>query len=216
LSASPRFPFRIACGDFIFAKKNEQFMKKLLFICFVLVSSQGFSQGIFKRLSFGLKAGANYSNYTNADFATEGIVGFHAGGLLNFRITDNFSIQEEFLFSSQGAKVKDDLFGKENVNVYYMTVPFLLKFKTNSGFYIEAGPQVGMRLKEDVGNTTMGDFAKKLDLAAAGGIGFQTKGGFGIGARYIAGLSKVGDFNISNVKTDFRTNVIQASIFYIF
>jgi hypothetical protein len=191
-------------------------MKKLLFICFVLVSTQSFSQGFMNRISFGLKAGANYSNYTNADFATEGLVGFHAGGLVNFRITDNLSIQEEFLFSSQGAKVKNDLFGKENVNVSYITVPFLLKYRTNIGLYIEAGPQVGMRAKEDVGNTSMGDFAKKLDLAAAAGIGYQTKGGFGFGVRYVAGLSKVGNFNISNVKTDFRTSVAQASIFYIF
>ena len=191
-------------------------MKKLLFICFVLASTQSFSQGIFKRLTFGLKAGGNYSNYTNADFATEGIVGFHAGGLVNFRFTDNLSIQEEFLFSSQGAKMKNDLFGKDNVNVYYMTVPFLLKYKSKMGLYIEAGPQVGMVMKDDLKGSSFGDFAKKLDLAAAGGIGYQSKIGLGFGVRYIAGLSKVGDFNISNVKTDFRTNVAQASIFYIF
>jgi len=182
----------------------------------VLASTNCFSQGLLKRLSFGLKAGANYSNYTNAGFETEALMGFHAGALVNFRITDHFSIQEEFLFSSQGAKMKNDLFGKENLNVYYLTVPFLLKYKTDFGLYIEAGPQTGLRLKEDTRGATFGNFAKRLDLAAAGGIGFQTKSGFGIGARYIAGLSKVGDFDISNVKTDFKTNVIQAGIFYIF
>jgi len=195
-------------------------MKKLLFICFVLVSTQSFSQGFIKgitsRLSFGLKAGGNYSNYTNADFATDGLVGFHAGGLVNFRITDNFSIQEEFLFSTQGAKMKNDVFGKENVNVSYMTVPFLLKYRTNIGLYFEAGSQFGLRVNEDVGNKSTGDFAKKMDLAAAAGLGYQSKSGFGFGVRYVAGLSKVGDFNISNVKTDFKTSVAQASIFYIF
>jgi hypothetical protein len=200
--------------------KLKFIMKKLLLICFVLSSVNCFSQDSFvgrltKRLSFGLKAGANYSDYTHADFATDALVGWHAGGLVNFRITDNLSIQEEFLFSTQGAKVKNDLFGKENINVYYVTVPFLIKYRTNFGLYFEAGPQTGMRVNND--NTgSWGDFAKRLDLAAAGGLGFQTKGGFGIGARYIAGLSKVGDFNITNVKTDFRTNVIQASVFYIF
>lgn len=84
------------------------------------------------------------------------------------------------------------------------------------GLYIEAGPQVGLRAKEDVGNVSSGDFAKKTDLAFAGGVGYQAKSGLGFGVRYIAGISKVGDFNISNVKTDFRTNVAQASIFYIF
>lgn len=191
-------------------------MKKLLFIGLVLASTNSFSQGIFQRLSFGLKAGGNYSNYTNTNFETEAIAGFHAGALVNFKFNDHFSVQEEFLFSSQGAKVKNDLFGKDNVNVYYITVPFVLKYKTNFGLYIEAGPQTGMKVKEDVDNTSGGDFAKKLDLAAVGGLGYQSKSGFGFGVRYVAGLSKVGDFNISTVKTDFRTNVAQASIFYIF
>ena len=191
-------------------------MKRLLLILSVFASSHCFSQSLLSlsRLSFGLKAGVNYSNYTHTDFATNALVGFHAGALVSYKITDNFSFQEEFLFSSQGAKIKDQLFPKENVNVYYITVPFLLKYKTNFGLYVEGGPQTGLNVKDD--NTTSGNFAKKLDLSMTGGIGYQTKGGFGIGVRYVAGLSKVGDFNISNVKTDFKTNVAQASIFYIF
>jgi hypothetical protein len=194
-------------------KKKE--MKKLLCICLVLTSVNCFSQGLLKRLQFGLKAGANYSNYSNADFETEALLGFHAGAIVGFKISDRLSIQQEFLFSSQGAKVKNNLFGEENVKVSYITVPFLVKYRTPLGIYIEAGPQVGIRAKEDLKDTRIGEF-KKMDLSAAGGIGFQTKGGFGIGARYVAGLSKVGDFDISNVKTDFKTNIIQASIFYIF
>jgi hypothetical protein len=191
-------------------------MKKLLVICFALVSTQSFSQSLFQRLSFGLKAGANYSNYTNANFNTEGMVGFHAGGLVNFKLTNSLSIQEEFLFSTQGAKVKDNVFGTENIKVSYINVPFLLKYRSNLGLYIEAGPQVGMRANDNVSSTQIGEFAKKLDLSAVGGIGFQSKSGFGFGARYIAGLSKVGDFQPSTVKPDFRNSVIQASIFYIF
>jgi hypothetical protein len=192
-------------------------MKKLIVICLVLASTNGFSQGIFKRLSFGIKAGANYSDYSNAGFATEGLVGFHAGALVNFKITDHLSVQEEFLFSSQGAKVKDGtIFGGEDIKVNYMTVPFLIKYKTKFGLYFEAGPQVGLRINEDIKNTQIGEFAKKMDLAAAGGLGYQTPFGLGFGVRYVYGLSTVGDFNYSNIKTDFRTNVAQASIFYIF
>jgi len=199
---------------------KNKIMKKLLFMGFILTSTHCFSQGMVKgllgRLTFGLKAGANYSNYTNADFATDGIVGFHAGALVNFRFSDSWSVQEEFLFSTQGAKMKDDVFGKGNLNVYYLTVPFLIKYKTPFGLYFEAGPQTGLRVKQDLEGATLQNFSKRLDLAAAGGVGYQTKFGLGFGARYIAGLSKVGDFDISNVKTDFRTNVVQASLFYIF
>ena len=195
-------------------------MKKLILICFVLVStrsfSQSFMQGIMQRLTFGVKGGANYSNYVNADFTTKALTGFHAGAVVDFRLTKNLSIQEEFLYSLQGAKVPGNVFGKEEVKVSYMTVPFLLKYRTNIGIYIEAGPQAGMRINDNIDKTQTGDFAKRVDLAAAGGIGYQSKSGFGIGVRYIAGLSGVGNFQATTVKPDFRTSVGQASVFYIF
>lgn len=192
-------------------------MKKVLFICLVLVSAKGFSQGLFKRLEFGLRAGVNYSNFTDASFPTDPLVGFHAGGTMAFKITKNFLIQEDFLFSSQGAKVKgsSDL-GSQDLKLYYISVPFLLKYRGNSGFYVEAGPQMGMKAKEDISGWSGSDFAKKLDLAAVGGIGYQSKIGLGVGVRYVYGLSKVGDFNLSNINNDFKNNSAQASIFYVF
>ena len=200
-----------------FEVKTKQIMKKLLVIVCVLLSSRGFSQSLLSlsRFSFGLKAGVNYSNYTNADFATDAFIGFHAGALVSYKISNSFSIQEEFLFSSQGAKVKSDVFGKDNVEVDYVTVPFVVKYRTAFGLYIEAGPQTGVNVKDNINNTTGSGFAKKLDLAFVGGLGYQTKFGLGIGVRYVAGLSSVGNFDISNVNTNFRTNVAQASIFYI-
>jgi hypothetical protein len=191
-------------------------MKKLVLICLVLVSGKGFSQGFFKKFEFGLKAGANYSNFTSANFPTDPLIGFHAGGMVAFKITDNFLIQEEFLFSSQGAKIKGGTLGDQDLKLYYISVPFLFKYRANSGFYVEAGPQVGMKAKEEVSGLSVKDFAKKLDLAAAGGIGYQSKIGLGIGARYVYGLSKVGDFDVSNINNDFKNNNIQASIFYVF
>jgi hypothetical protein len=200
--------------------KIKKMKNRMLFVVFVLVSSQSFSQGfvqgIMQRLQFGLKAGGNYSNYTQQNFTSDGLAGFHAGALVDFRLTKNLFIQEEFLFSSQGAKIKSDLFGKDNVKVDYFTVPFLLKYRTNLGIYVEAGPQVGMRTSENMGYAQTGDFAKRLDLSAAGGLGFQSKSGFGIGVRYVAGLSKVADFKLSDETPEFRNSVMQASIFYIF
>ncbi len=196
-------------------------MKKSVIICFILVStncfSQSFTKSIFERLSFGIKAGANYSNYAHADFETEALVGFHAGAMINFKLGKRLSIQEDILFSSQGAKIKGNVFDKENIKVYYVTLPLLLKYRTDSGIYFEAGPQVGALAKEDIGETQMdGNFAKELDFGVVAGVGFQAKNGLGIGARYVAGLSEVGDFKSPSIKTDFKSSVIQASIFYVF
>ncbi|SHG56082.1 Outer membrane protein beta-barrel domain-containing protein [Chryseolinea serpens] len=197
-------------------------MKKLIIFSFVLVSSsncfsQSFTKDLFKRLSFGVKAGVNYSNFANADFETDGLVGFHAGGLVNFKLNERLSIEEEFLFSLQGAKLKGVLNDTESIKLYYMTVPILLKYRTNSGIYFEAGPQVSALMKEDLDKSLVdGQFAKKLDFGVTAGLGFQAKNGLGIGARYVAGLSDVGDFQSSIVKNDFRNSTVQASVFYVF
>ncbi|WP_245804088.1 porin family protein [Chryseolinea serpens] len=168
-------------------------------------------------MSFGVKAGVNYSNFANADFETDGLVGFHAGGLVNFKLNERLSIEEEFLFSLQGAKLKGVLNDTESIKLYYMTVPILLKYRTNSGIYFEAGPQVSALMKEDLDKSLVdGQFAKKLDFGVTAGLGFQAKNGLGIGARYVAGLSDVGDFQSSIVKNDFRNSTVQASVFYVF
>lgn len=199
---------------------KEKSMKKLMLICLVLVSAKGFSQSftqkILNNLEFGIKAGANYNNFTDASFPTDPLIGFHAGATVAYKFTNNFMVQEEFLFSTQGAKIKGGVLGDQDLKLYYMSVPFLLKYRTNSGFYLEAGTQIGVKIKEDFSGINTENFAKKLDLAAAGGIGYQSKMGLGISARYIYGISKVSDFNVSNIKNDFKNNTIQASIFYVF
>ena len=195
-------------------------MKKIIFICLILVSSKGFSQSftqsILSRLQFGLEAGANASNFTNANFPTDPLIGFHAGVTVAYKFTDNFMFQEDFLFSTQGAKIKGGTLGDKDLKLYYASIPFLLKYRTNVGFYIEAGPQAGFKIKEDVAGINTENFAQRIDLGAAGGIGYQSKTGLGVGVRYIYGISKVSNVNLSNITNNFKNNSAQASIFYVF
>lgn len=190
-------------------------MKKVFVAVLLFAGVTGFSQN----LTGGLKAGVNISNFTGTNFQNvdkKALVGFHAGGFLNIGF-GAFSIQPEAMVSTQGAKVEDIGGSEYDIKLTYITVPVLAKFRTGSGFYIEAGPQVGFKISEDVGNQTISNFAKDLDLSIAGGLGFQSSGGFGIGARYIAGLSKVGDFSgVNNLDPDFKNGVIQAGIFWAF
>ncbi len=185
-------------------------MKKLFFISLLAITSSTYAQ----KVAVGLKGGANFTNFTGGDFSSvkkETLVGFYAGAYLNFGIGKNLSIQPEALISTQGAKITDS--AKENYKLTYITVPVMVKFKTNSGFYVEAGPQVGFKISESIPNQTIKDFAKGLDLSIGAGLGYQAPGGFGIGARYMAGLSKVGDFDASTgVNPDFKNSVIQVGI----
>lgn len=178
----------------------------LLLVFFVITEANA------QNFSGGIKAGVNITNFSGGSFDNvdkKALIGFHAGGFLNFRL-GAISIQPEVLVSTAGAKFEN---ADSSFKLVYLSVPVMLKYRTTGGFYLEAGPQIGFKLSEDVGNETVNDFAKNLDLAIAVGLGFQTKSGLGIGARYIAGLSKVGDFEPSaGFNPDFKNSVIQVGI----
>jgi Outer membrane protein beta-barrel domain len=193
------------------------YMKKLIVCALLLGSGQLFAQGF----QLGIKGGVNISNFTGGNFnqvKESSLVGFHGGGFVSFLVGDNFAIQPEVLFSSQGAQL-ENAGNKENFRVSYVIVPVMAKFRFPGGFYLEAGPQVGFKVDETapgqvIGNTTIGNFAKDLDLAVDAGLGFHSKGGIGIGGRYVAGISKVGDFNGQNINPDFKNGVIQVFVFF--
>ena len=186
-------------------------MKKLsitLILCAMTITS--FAQ----TFGFGPKAGVNLSNYQGGNIQTEAKAGYHFGGMLNFGFGNVFSIQPEVLFSTLGAKVESS--GSEaDFKINYLTVPVMLKFRTRSGFYLEAGPQAGFRLSESVPDQTIDHFAKNLDISLGAGLGYQTNIGLGIGVRYVAGLSKVGDFSSQEINPDVKNSVIQGSLFWV-
>ncbi|WP_149242855.1 porin family protein [Dyadobacter sp. 32] len=186
-------------------------MKKLFFtVLMVTLSTFAMAQ----TFSFGPKAGINISNYSGGDINSDAKVGYHIGGLLNFGFGEIFSIQPEVLFSTQGAKV-ENAGSKTNYKINYLNVPVMLKFRIANGFYIEGGPQAGFRLSENIPDQTINDFAKQLDLSAGAGLGYQSDAGIGIGLRYMAGLSKVGDFSGRDISPDFKNSVVQASLFWV-
>ncbi len=185
-------------------------MKKLL-----LAASLLLSVCVHAQVSVGLKAGVNVSNFSGGDFDAvekKALVGFHGGLFFNFAL-GAISLQPEVMVSTQGAKI-DSVNGSYDWRLVYANVPVMLKYRTAAGLYFELGPQFGFKLSEDVKNETIENFAKDLDLSAAAGLGFQTKRGLGIGARYLVGLSKVGDFDqtANNPDPDFKNSVLQVSI----
>lgn len=184
-------------------------MKKLLTIVFLLSGSVTFAQ----HFQPGLKAGVNISDFYGGNFSDvqkKAIVGYHAGGFISLFFGKHFAIQPEALISTAGAKLGES----DEYKITYATIPVMLKYKFSKGLFIEAGPQVGFKISESVPNQTIDNFAKSADLSVAGGLGYHGKSGLGIGARYVAGLSKVGDFDPSIANPDFKNGIIQISLFY--
>ena len=186
-------------------------MKKIILLLSVMLSLNAVAQ----KFQFGAKAGVNISNFTGGDFdevEKKSLVGFHGGIYLRFQLA-GFAIQPEAMISTQGAKI-DSVSGSYDWKVTYVNVPVMLQYRFPGGFFIEAGPQVGFLVVENIENETLKDFAKNLDLSVAAGLGYRGKKGLGIGARYTFGISKVGDFDPPNgIDPDFKNGVIQASIY---
>ena len=78
-------------------------MKKIFLILLFI----GIKSALAQNITTGLKAGINISNFTgeNSSFSKSGsLIGFHAGGFLNFKFT-GISLQTELLISTAGAKL---------------------------------------------------------------------------------------------------------------
>jgi hypothetical protein len=188
-------------------------MKKLLLLPVLFAAIVANAQ-----ISIGIKGGVNVSNFTGNNFDTikaKSLVAFHIGAFLRFKFGRHLVLHPELLFSSQGAKL-DDQGNESTYKVSYINIPVVLQYETIGGFYLEAGPQFGFKVSEDIPNSTIENFAKETDFSIALGLGYHTKGGFGIGARYTVGISKVGDFDSANINPDFKNGVIQISLFYTF
>ena len=55
-------------------------------------------------ITFGVKAGINFANtnVSDSDENLDGITSFHFGGVVEFSVSETFSIQPELLYSAQG------------------------------------------------------------------------------------------------------------------
>ncbi|MEI9807737.1 MAG: porin family protein [Bacteroidota bacterium] len=182
--------------------------KPLVTLPAIVLACCVYAQGV----SAGLKGGINITNFSGGNFAgidKEALVGFHAGAFLNFRLL-GISVQPELLVSTAGAKLDGD---NGDYKITYLAMPIMLKYRMLFGLYLEAGPQFSLKLGEKVGDKTINNFAKDLDLSAAIGAGIQTKRGLGVGVRYLAGLSKVGDFEATDVfSPDFKNSIFQVGL----
>lgn len=178
----------------------------LLMFTIASVKAQGFH--------IGPKLGVNLSNYQGGDFDSNARIGYHFGVIASWELGSVFAVQTEALYSTGGAKFKENGFN-EKVKTSYISVPVMLKLRSHGGLYFELGPQVSFKTNEDIPSQTISKFANNLDLSAGIGLGYQASNGLGIGARYLAGLSKVGDFSGQEIDPDFKNSNIQVSIFWL-
>jgi hypothetical protein len=170
-------------------------------------------------VSFGAKAGVNFATITGDE--TSGVdarTSFHVGGVVEIPVSDVFSVQPELLYSSQGAKYKEEDIDVE-LKLDYLNLPIMAKFYVGEGFSLEAGPQIGIMLSSKFEvegiSAEIDEATKDIDFGLNFGLGYKMATGLTLGARYNLGLTNFWDSEGSE-SVDNKNGVIQISIGYFF
>ena len=185
---------------------------------------------------FGIKAGANLAKLRPSDYpSTEPKTNLHtslyAGLLANIPLgTGGFAIQPEVLYSGQGSKMNQTTTigtvtteSKYEQDLSYINVPLMLQWKAPGGFYVETGPQVGFLLKanqEGPGTTEAEnkDQHENFEFSWGGGVGYLSRVGLGIGARYNHGITNVlnNEGTAAGSEAELKSSVINIGLFWHF
>ena len=78
--------------------------------------------------NFGIKGGLNvYNIYNDNNAATDSKVGFHLGLISHIHLANQFALQPELIFSTQGAQFTNDG-AATKLNLNYVNVPLLFQY----------------------------------------------------------------------------------------
>lgn len=200
-------------------------MKKLLIF---FIASASFTIANAQQLQFGLKGGLNLSTVSVSNgvdgYTYNALANFNAGAFLKIPVVRFFSVQPEVYYSGQGYKGTDGTTGDpytEHVN--YLNIPVLAKFTTRSGFFLETGPQLGLKLSakdKEIGiSTDASQYYNSADFSWVFGLGYKIPmAPVGIDLRYNAGLVNVAnDPNYGNSYGQYgvRNGVFQLDLYFI-
>ncbi len=190
-------------------------MKKIVFI--IAIAATFSVAGVHAQSSgFGVKGGVNFASLNGDDIKNaETRTSFHVGGVYEIKISNAFSVQPEFLYSSQGYKGEGDFQFQAN----YLNVPLMGKFYVAKGLSLQAGPQVGLLIYAHEKSVLLGveldndvkDNYKDIDYGVNFGLGYTLPSGLFFDARYNLGLSA-----IDAGEADIKNNVIQLSLGFLF
>ena len=198
--------------------------KTLILFCLLMTGIENLqAQEYFK---FGIKGGLNISGFSGKDANQANFkdrTDIHLGLLSEIMLGEQFALQPEIIYSSQGGKSStpgfNELSGEDfTFKVDYISLPVILKYFILPGFSIEAGPRFSFLIDSRVDATTsdgatttdITNSTEKFDLGVAGGLGYELPLGFILQARYLRGFSNIYE------DVDYRNSLIQLSLGYKF
>jgi hypothetical protein len=184
-------------------------MKNFILIVFtVLFTTIAFAQGI----DLGIKAGATFANLTGAtDASTK--TGFVGGAFLTIKFSDKIAIQGDLLYSQQGAKLELD-----DINLNYINFPIVLKYYIIKRINIQAGPQFGTVVNDNLGEVFGPNDIISFDITGVVGIGIDLPLNLRITGRYGFGLSEINfiEFEGDSKETNSKNSVFSLTAGFSF
>ena len=138
------------------------------------------------KFSIGLKAGPNFATFSDSYFDTGGIVRFHIGAVMKFKLTDLFSIQPEVVYSQHGGTFNDNNYYNFEEEIEYLNVLVMACFEVIEGLEIQAGPQFGWV------PSILGEDYETGDYGFTGGAQYILPMNIFFQARYYFGLNDIG------------------------
>ena len=193
---------------------------------------------LFGQVSIGAKAGIFHSNVSvqgidnNLLPNTKGLTDFSGGVVSEIMLGGNFGFQPELSHEKSGFLIREgmelDIFNipiplgvKAEVNVDYLSMPILAKYKIGSGpvqAYVAAGPNFRYALKGDLRTFATviidipvysqdidfsGENVQRMDVGGVVGAGVSFATGPGqlfLDARYNHGFTQVDNFRLADLQ----------------
>ncbi|HIB36971.1 porin family protein [Mesonia sp.] len=182
-------------------------------------------------VQIGVKGGVNFANLTGDDIGdTKTRTSFNAGFVAEIPISERFSIQPEVLYSGQGFDIEEidqnnefDTDDNVEAQLDYIQIPLLAKIYLVKGLNIQAGPQIGFLINEEIDYQPTDDagdidtdVAEDIDFSLAAGVEYKFDGGFFLQGRYNYGFTNV--FKESDLfgDPDIKNSVFQVGVGFMF
>ena len=157
----------------------------LLALGFLFLTQTGFSQHpIF------VSAGAQETWITGVSSLSGSTHGQIGVGMGIADLSDQISFRGELVFSMQGAHYSDG-----HINSLYFNLPLVLRYHVESGLFGELGLQpgylYGAKDHYSGGSNGITNQMESFDFGIPIGVGKEFKNNFGVGLRYILGITNV-------------------------
>ncbi len=169
----------------------------------ILVSSFEYTQA---QTQFGIKAGVNYVNNV-VDNTPDGSnsdnkyrLGYHAGLFGQIKLSDNFAIRPELLFSNKGYSSEGiqgaQPSGDGSIHLNYINFPVLVSYKVIDKLSFLAGPEFGYLLsaKSKFDSETIDvkeNFDNNFDFGLSAGLSYSLSDNLMLEMRYTHGFTSV-------------------------